>query len=75
MSASIEIPDFLAPDEGVTGIGAFRLLGIYELVERFSKEFHVDHEIAFTSLLAGFAHSVGGAFELDSPLEIGRAHV
>lgn len=72
MSASIEIPDFLAPDEGVKGIGAFRLLGIYELVDQFSNEFQIDHEIAFASLLAGFSHSIGGAFEIDSTLGVIR---
>ena len=72
MNASIEIPDFLTPDEGVKDIGAFRLLGIYELVDRFSKEFQIDHEIAFASLLAGFSHSIGGAFEIDSTLGVIR---
>lgn len=68
MCASIQIPDFLAPDESVRGIGAFRLLGVFELVDRFAREFQIDQEIAFASLLAGFAHSMGGAFEMDSAL-------
>jgi len=47
-------------------------MGIYELVEKFAVEFQVDHEIAFASLLAGFAHSLGGAFEIDSSLGVVR---
>ena len=65
MRTPIQIPNFLAPDESVTGIGAFRILGIYELVDQFATEFQIDHEIAFASLLAGFSHSIGGAFEID----------
>ncbi len=72
MSARIETPDFLAPDEGVKGIGAFRLLGCYELVDRFAREFGIDHEVAFASVLAGFSHSIGGAFEIDSALGVLR---
>lgn len=72
MSVPVQIPNFLAPDESVQGIGAFRILGVFEVVDRFANEFQVDQEIAFASLLAGFAHSVGGAFELDSALGIVR---
>ncbi len=68
MSTPIEIPNFLAPDESVRGIEAFRILGIFELVDRFANEYQVEHEIAFASLLAGFGHSIGGAFEIDSAL-------
>ncbi|MCB1092866.1 MAG: hypothetical protein KDL87_15120, partial [Verrucomicrobiae bacterium] len=72
MNARVQIPNFLAPDDSVQGIGAFRILGVFEVVDRFANEFQVDQEIAFASLLAGFAHSVGGAFELDSALGIAR---
>jgi hypothetical protein len=68
MRTPIQIPSFLAPDESVRGIEAFRILGIFELVDRFANEYQVEHEIAFTSLLAGFGHSIGGAFEIDSAL-------
>lgn len=73
MSARVQIPSFLAADESVRGIGAFRILGVFDLADRFATEFQVDQEIAFASLLAGFAHSVGGAFELDSSLGVIRA--
>ncbi|MCG8602306.1 MAG: hypothetical protein MI807_19335 [Verrucomicrobiales bacterium] len=72
MNPQIEIPDFLSPGKGAGGIGSFRLLGIYDLVDRFAREFQINHEIAFASLLAGFGHSVGGAFEIDSTLGIIR---
>lgn len=68
MHTPIQIPNFLAPDESVRGIEAFRILGIFELVDRFANEYHVEHEIAFASLLAGFGHSIGGAFEIDSAM-------
>ncbi|MDF1658759.1 MAG: hypothetical protein P1U58_14185 [Verrucomicrobiales bacterium] len=72
MSARVQIPNFLAPDESAREIGAFRILGVFELVDQFAQEFQIDHEIAFASLLAGFAHSTGGAFELDSSLGVIR---
>lgn len=72
MSVQVQIPNFLAPDKSARGIGAFRVLGIFELVDRFANEFQIEHELGFASLLAGFAHSVGGAFELESSLGLIR---
>jgi len=72
MSAPVKIPNFLAPDDAVKGIDAFRILGVYELVEKFAGEFYIDPETAFASLLAGFDHSLGGAFEIDSSLGVVR---
>jgi len=68
MRTPIQIPNFLAPDKSVRGIEAFRILGIFELVDRFANEYRIEHEIAFAALLAGFGHSTGGAFEIDSAL-------
>lgn len=68
MRTPIQIPNYLAPDESVRGIEAFRILGIFELVDRFANEYQVEHEIAFVSLLAGFGHSIGGAFEINGAL-------